>query len=186
MDARGRRSRRAPSPCRLAPALAAAASLLAPLASADVVRDGRIGSAGAGAVATEAGSGGGLRYLIRESDGERAGNNLFHSFSQFNIRPGEQAVFTTFSVIDNIIARITGGTPSTIDGAVRVEAASANLFLVTPSGLVFGPGASIDVPGAFYASTAQTMRFADGTVVDMRTASPVSLNLICTGTCGTT
>lgn len=145
---------------------AIAAALAATPAFAQVATDGSVG-----ARTTLAGP----RYNVADTLGTRVGRNLVHSFSQFNIRAGEQATFTGFSVIDNIIARITGGSPSLIDGAVRVEMAGANLFLVNPSGLVFGPGASIDVPGAFYASTAQTMRFADGSVVDMRAASPVSL-----------
>lgn len=145
---------------------AIAAALAATPAFAQVATDGSVG-----ARTTLAGP----RFNVADTLGTRVGRNLIHSFSQFNIRAGEQATFTGFSVIDNIIARITGGSPSLIDGAVRVEMAGANLFLVNPSGLVFGPGASIDVPGAFYASTAQTMRFADGSVVDMRAASPVSL-----------
>ncbi len=146
--------------------VAIAVAIAAVPALAQVATDGS-----AGARTTIAGP----RYNIPDTLGTRVGRNLLQSFTTFNIRAGEQATFTGFSVVDNIIARITGGTASTIDGLVKVEMAGANLFLVNPSGLVFGPGAAIDVPAAFYASTAQSMRFADGSVVDMRTAAPVSL-----------
>lgn len=146
--------------------IAAIAAVATTPAFAQVATDG---SAGARVTLT------GPRFNISETLGTRVGRNLLHSFSLFNIRAGEQAAFTGFTVTDNIIARITAGSPSTIDGQVRVEMAGANLFLVNPAGLVFGPNASIDVPAAFYASTGQTMRLSDGTVVDMRTASPVSL-----------
>jgi filamentous hemagglutinin family protein len=138
------------------------------------------GSAAVAQVATDGSVGArvtliGPQFGIPDSFGARVGRNLLHSFSAFNVRAGESATFTGNSPTDNVIARITGGASSTIDGLVRVELAGANLFLVNPSGLVFGPGAAIDVPGAFHASTAHALKLADGTVVDMRSASPVTL-----------
>ena len=38
----------------------------------------------------------------------------------------------------------------------------ADLYLVNPSGIVFGPGARLDVPGSFHAATADELRFKDG------------------------
>ncbi len=135
-------------------------------AVAQVVTDGSVGSR-----ATLPGP----NYGIPDFLGRRVGPNLLHSFSTFNIRTGESATFSGARTIENIIARITGGLPSTIDGRLQVTAPDASLFLVNPAGLVFGPGASVDVPGSFHASTAHTLNLADGTVIDMRAASPVSL-----------
>ncbi|MCM2328970.1 MAG: filamentous hemagglutinin N-terminal domain-containing protein [Lysobacter sp.] len=143
-----------------------AVALLPCAAAAQVVTDGSVGSR-----ATLTGPG----FAVPDFLGRRVGPNLLHSFSTFNIRTGESATFSGPRTIENIIARITGGLPSTIDGRIQVTAPDASLYLVNPAGLVFGPGASIDVPGSFYASTAHTLALADGTVIDMRVASPVTL-----------
>jgi len=141
-------------------------ALVAGPAAAQIATDGSVGARTALL---------GPRFSIPDTLGARVGRNLLHSFGVFNVRTGESATFGGNSGIDNIVARITGGSASTIDGLIRVDYAGASLFLINPGGLVFGPGASIDVPGSFYASTAHSLRLADGTVIDMRSASPVTL-----------
>jgi filamentous hemagglutinin family protein len=136
--------------------------------SADVVRDGRIGSAGPGAVATE---NGGLRHLIRESDGARSGNNLFHSFSRFDLTENESAVYQGDAGIRNLVTTVTGGR-SSIDGAIESEIAGANLFFINPAGVVFGENATVDISGAFSVSTADRLHFANGDVLDAGAGGP--------------
>lgn len=116
-------------------------------------------------------------YTIPAAAGRIRGSNLFHSFGQFNIRTGESATFTGPDTIANILSRVTGGQPSTIDGLLRSEIPGANLYLLNPSGVVFGPNASLDVKGSFHVSTADILRFADGAVfsADVRALSRLTV-----------
>jgi filamentous hemagglutinin family protein len=104
-------------------------------------------------------------YLIRESYGRRAGDNLFHRFSRFDIPAGESATFiedAAGSGIRRIISHIDSSSASRIDGVLRSTIPNADLYLLNPRGVVFGSGASLDLAGAFYASSAENLRFADG------------------------
>jgi filamentous hemagglutinin family protein len=95
--------------------------------------------------------------------GSRRGDNLFHSFRQFGIAAGQTATFTGPDNVRNVISRVTGGDTSRIDGTLRSTVGSAGFFFINPAGVAFGPQASVDVPGSFHASTADELRFADGT-----------------------
>lgn len=61
------------------------------------------------------------------------------------------------------MSRVTGGERSLNDGLLRSEIAGANLFLLNPSGVLFGPDATLDVSGSFHVGTADFLRMADGT-----------------------
>ncbi len=104
----------------------------------------------------------GPNFDIGAALGTQAGANLFHSFSQFNINTGESATFSGPASIDNVISRVTGGTLSNIDGLLASTIPGADVFLINPSGILFGPNASLDVQGSFHASTADFIAFPDG------------------------
>ena len=93
--------------------------------------------------------------------GAARGSNLFHSFREFNIGAGERIYFANPADIDNILSRVTGDSLSTINGQLGVDGI-ANLFLLNPNGIMFGPDAWLDVAGSFTASTANSFDFADG------------------------
>lgn len=100
--------------------------------------------------------------------GTRPGNgpNLFHSFGTFSVGGGDTANFlntTPALVTSNILGRVTGGNPSNIFGSLDTASyPGANLFLMNPSGFVFGPSASLNVGGSVSFTTAQYIRLFDG------------------------
>ena len=92
--------------------------------------------------------------------GATRGNNLFHSFEKFSIDNGQGVLFTNPNGIENIISRVTGGSRSEILGDLGVLG-NANLFLVNPSGIIFGPNAKLLTGGSFVATTADAIGFGD-------------------------
>jgi filamentous hemagglutinin family protein len=103
-----------------------------------------------------------LNSQINQIDGgARRGTNLFHSFQEFTVGEGKVVNFTNPARIENILSRVTGGSRSEILGKLSVLGGNANLFLINPNGIIFGPNASLDVRGSFVATTANTIQFSD-------------------------
>src|SRR5262245_50076458 len=122
-------------------------------AHAQIVLDGKFGTSGALT---------GPNYNITAAMGSLRGNNLFQSFSQFNLVAGDVATFSGPANVQNVLSRVTGGNPSSINGTIRSTIQGANFFFINPSGILFGPNAAVDVSGAFAASTANYLKLANG------------------------
>ncbi|NEO76919.1 filamentous hemagglutinin N-terminal domain-containing protein, partial [Moorena sp. SIO4G3] len=94
--------------------------------------------------------------------GAARGSNLFHSFQDFNVGQLQRVYFANPAGIENILSRVTGSNISNILGTLGVDG-GANLFLLNPNGIVFGQNARLDVAGSFFASTANSLVFNNGT-----------------------
>jgi filamentous hemagglutinin family protein len=122
----------------------------------------------------------GPNYLIPQAVGQTVGSNLFHSFGQFNLDTGEAAIFQSTADIRNILSRVTGGSASFIDGLISTESSNVNLYLINPSGILFGSNASIAVGdvtrGSFVATTANAIQFgSQGAFMASTSQADVSL-----------
>ncbi len=120
-----------------------------------VVNDNTLGSENSVVTSTQTGA-------FKIDGGAKRQTNLFHSFRLFSIPNNGSAYFNNELDIQNIITRVTGGFVSNIDGLIKANG-TANLFLINPSGIIFGPNAALNIGGSFVASTASGLNFADGT-----------------------
>jgi filamentous hemagglutinin family protein len=100
-------------------------------------------------------------------NGINQGSHLFHSFSNFSVPTGSSATFdlTNTPNITTIFSRVTGGNISNIDGLIRTFNSNnaVSLFLMNPNGIMFGQNAKLDIGGSFVGTTANSIKFADGT-----------------------
>ncbi len=140
--------------------LLAGAFLFAGSLDAQIVTNGTVGAATALT---------GPNFQIPSSLGTARGPNLFHSFQTFNINSGESATFSGPGSFANVFSRVTGGSPSSINGLLKCDIPGANFYFINPAGVLFGPNASVDVQGSFAVTTADYIRFADGGRFDART-----------------
>jgi filamentous hemagglutinin family protein len=109
--------------------------------------------------------GGAVQHNITGGTRPGGGANLFHSFGEFGVPSDNVATFLNDSALPttNILSRVTGGNPSNIFGTIQTQGfGNANLFLMNPAGIVFGPNASLNVGGAAHFTTADYLRLSDG------------------------
>lgn len=135
-------------------------AILGSAASAQVITDGSVGPAGSLT---------GPNYDIGQQLGRTnaAGTTVLHSFSQFDLATGTSATFTGSPSLTSIIARITDGAPSSIDGTINSSVSGAALYLLNKNGFLFGPNAVINVSGNLYVSTADRLNFADQSFIEI-------------------
>ena len=98
----------------LALACVACLEALAGRALAGAVTDGSVGP-----VQSLSGA-----FTVPQALGTVRGANLFHSFARFGIAPGESATFsTTDAGLRHVIARVTGGEASLLQGPLLLTRA---------------------------------------------------------------
>lgn len=141
--------------CAIATSITCALSLSLPAIAQSITPDSTLSTSVAPA---------GNTFIITTTNpgGDQVGGNLFYSFSAFSVGAGETALFANPASAANIISRVTGPNASQINGLIEV-ANPANLFLLNPNGIIFGPGAQLNIGGSFLGSTAESLQFADGT-----------------------
>ncbi|MCF4965678.1 two-partner secretion domain-containing protein [Nostoc sp. CMAA1605] len=114
-------------------------------------------------------------------NGTVVNNNLFHSFSQFSIPTSGSATFDLGHTpnVSTIFSRVTGGSISHLDGLIQTmnHNNSVNFFFINPSGIIFGSNAQININGSFIASTASSVKFADGSQFSTEKSTASLLNI---------
>ncbi|MDJ0798055.1 MAG: S-layer family protein [Calothrix sp. MO_167.B12] len=112
-------------------------------------------------------------------NGIEKGNNLFHSFSNFSVPTNGSASFdlTNTPDITTIFSRVTGGNVSNINGLIQTLNSnnSVSLFLMNPAGIMFGENARLNIGSSFFGTTANTIKFVDGTEFSAVNASGTPL-----------
>ncbi|NEQ51532.1 MAG: filamentous hemagglutinin N-terminal domain-containing protein [Leptolyngbya sp. SIO3F4] len=113
------------------------------------------------------------RHLIK--GGAQRGHSLFHSFQDFNVGTAEAVYFANPVGVDTILSRVTGPNPSNILGVLGVEG-TADLFLLNPQGIIFGPESQLDMTGSFIATTANSIQI-DGVDFNATATQPLLLTV---------
>lgn len=102
--------------------------------------------------------------------GAERGTNVFHSLSEFKVIQERSAFFIVPNAgTQNVLVRITGNNPAEIFGTLGVRqrigtslpSANANLFLMSPQGIIFGPSSRLSLNGSFVATTANAIQFGN-------------------------
>jgi len=133
-----------------------------------IVLDGTIGDSSGPVAVDEATS----TYHLTSDLGEFADpanpeSPLFFSFGRFNVPEGGIAEFSAAAdrFPNYVMARVTWGEPSLIEGVIRSTIHGADFFLLNPAGITMGPRGSAQIDGgSFYVSTADRVSFQRGGV----------------------
>jgi filamentous hemagglutinin family protein len=112
-------------------------------------------SDGTGTVVNQTGN----QFEINGGSLSGEGQNLFHSFEQFGLSEDQIANFISHPDIQNILGRVVGGDASVINGLIQITGGNSNLFLINPAGVIFGPNASLNIPGSLTVTTATGIDF---------------------------
>ncbi|MBE9066211.1 filamentous hemagglutinin N-terminal domain-containing protein [Leptolyngbya cf. ectocarpi LEGE 11479] len=124
------------------------------LSSAQIIPDGSLGANPSVVVSESA-------IRTRIDGGVQQNTALFHSFQDFNIDADNSVYFANPADVEAIFTRVTGTNLSQLDGTLGVLG-TADLFLLNPNGIIFGPDSHLDISGSLTASTAGSFEWSDG------------------------
>jgi filamentous hemagglutinin family protein len=151
--------------------------VISPLVSSIHAQTTNITSSGLKTIVEQSGNtinitGGSRPFLANEFT---PGPNVFHSFGRFDLAAGDIANFVRPDALaTTVISRVTGGVTSNINGTLQALGWS-NFYFVNPSGVVFGPSATLNMPNAsVYFSTAHNLNFANEAVFNTRSGESIS------------
>ena len=110
-----------------------------------------------------------ITHFIEGGAKSQNSNNLFHTFTRFDLLRGEAAFFRDGANspvnpgVQNVIARVTDF-PTVIDGLVDTKTGypNAHFYLLSPNGISLGSNAQFNVLNYAYLTTANVIKFADG------------------------
>ena len=103
----------------------------------------------------------GQEFVIDAGVLSEDGKNIFHTFEQFGLNQEQIANFLANPETENIFNRVIGNDPSFVDGLIKVTGGNPDFYFLNPNGVIFGQHAQINVPAAFYASTATSLQFGN-------------------------
>jgi filamentous hemagglutinin family protein len=105
--------------------------------------------------------------------GSQRANSLFHNLIDFKIQSGITALFKVDPAfnpnVDRVVTYVRNA--AEVNGNLRIvdqflNLKTADLFLLSPNGITFGPSAFLDVRGALFVTTANRLTFDDGVVFE--------------------
>jgi len=100
------------------------------------------------------------------------GENKFFSLASLSLFNGQQLAFANLGDdARRVIARVTGGESSVLDGTIHLGAKPADLVLMNPSGFVVGPNAEFSQVGALTLFAGNAVEFDGGAKLDLETAA---------------
>ena len=120
--------------------------------------------------------------IVRSELGQRAGENLFHSFDRFSVNDGAAVIFGVPDGVGNLISRVTGPEASALNGLISFAddattslPVAADFWLFNPNGVVVGPDAQFRTSGALYFSGGDSVIFSDGATFSADTSQPLTI-----------
>ncbi len=100
------------------------------------------------------------------------GENRYFSLASLSLFNGQQLLFANLGDSDQrVIARVTGGESSVLDGTIDLGANPIDLLLMNPSGFVVGPNAQFSQAGELTLFAGNAVEFDGGGRVDLETAA---------------
>lgn len=87
------------------------------------------------------------------------GQNLIHHFEAFEVGENDTANFVVSGPVENVVSLIESSDPARINGTLKITGTEASLYLVSPSGVLFGSEVQLALPADLTVTTADALQF---------------------------